>query len=151
MDWLQLDCANNGVQYVDQCSGNKVYVLKAPLPPNTDLTMVTESFFDNSMFDAHSNIVRFGTNVGAHQTTQSHVTHDDTMGAYLYRRLQLNYETLAGNGVQTIERRGLIDAYEIDGYAYMMLASGNAVKFEKKDSPERATIDMIVDSFLLGQ
>ena len=33
----------------------------------------------------------------------------------------------------------------------MMFASANAVKFEKKDGAERATIDMIVDSFLLGQ
>jgi len=150
-DWLQLDRANNGIQYVDQRNGNKLYVLKAPLPPNTNLATVPKSFFDDSVFDANSDVVRFGTVVGAHRTARSAMTQDDAKAAYLHRRLQLNYETLAGNGVQTIERRGLIDAYEIDGYAYMMLASGNAVKFEKKDSPERATIDMIVDSFLLGQ
>ncbi|KAL7540767.1 hypothetical protein ACHAXR_011667 [Thalassiosira sp. AJA248-18] len=149
-DWLQLDRANNGIQYVDQRNGNKLYVLKAPLPPNTNLATVPKSFFDDSVFDANSDVIRFGTVVGAHKTTRSSMTQDDAKAAYLHRRLQLNYETLAGNGVQTIERRGLIDAYEIDGYAYMMLASGNAVKFEKKDSPERATIDMIVDSFRLG-
>lgn len=150
-DWLQLDRANNGIQYVDQRNGNKLYVLKAPLPPNTNLATVPKSFFDDSVFDANGDVVRFGTVVGAHRTAKSQMTQDDAKAAYLHRRLQLNYETLAGNGVQTIERRGLIDAYEIDGYAYMMLAGCNAVKFEKKDSPERATIDMIVDSFRLGQ
>ena len=79
------------------------------------------------------------------------MTHDDVRAAYLYRWLQLNYETLSGNGVQTIGRRVLLDAYEIDGYVYMMLVSCNVVKFEKKNSPERATMDLIVYSFCLGQ
>mmetsp|Transcript_30571 Transcript_30571/g.63990 ORF Transcript_30571/g.63990 Transcript_30571/m.63990 type:complete len:301 (+) Transcript_30571:164-1066(+) len=150
-DWLQLDRVNGGIQYVDQRNGNKLYVLKAPLPPGTDLATVPKSFFDEAVFDEKSDLIRFGTVVGAHKTTKSSMTQEDAKAAYLHRRLQLNYETLAGNGVQTIERRGLVDAYEIEGYAYMMLASGNAIKFDKKDSPERGTIDMIVDSFLLGQ
>lgn len=150
-DWLRLDRANGGIQYVDQRNGNKLYVLKAPLPSGTDLATVPKSFFDDAVFNTNGDVIRFGTVVGAHKTTRSSMTQDDAKAAYLHRRLQLNYETLAGNGVQTIERRGLVDAYEIEGYAYMMLASGNAVKFDKKDSPERGTIDMIVDSFLVGQ
>ena len=150
-DWLQLDRANNGIQYVDQRNGNKLYVLKAPLPEGTNLATVPKSFFDDSVFNTNSDVIRFGTVVGAHKTTKSTMTQSDPNAAYLHRRLQLNYETISGNGVQTIERRGLVDAYEIKGVAYMMFASANAVKFEKKDGAERATIDMIVDSFLLGQ
>ena len=150
-DWLQLDRANNGIQYVDQRNGNKLYMLKAPLPPNTDLATVPKSFFDDSIFDTNSDVIRFGTVMGGHKTSRSTMTQTDAKAAYLHRRLQLNYETVSGNGVQTIERRGLVDAYEVDGVAYMMFASANAVKFEKKDGAERATIDMIADSFRLGQ
>ena len=150
-DWLQLDRANNGIQYVDQRNGNKLYVLKAPLPPDTNLATVPKSFFDDAIFDTKSDVIRFGTVVGAHKTTKSTMIQADPKVAYLHRRVQLNYETIPGNGVQTIERRGLVDAYEIDGVAYMMFASANAIKFEKKDGAERATIDMIADSFLLGQ
>jgi len=150
-DWLQLDRANNGIQYVDQRNGNKLYVLKAPLPPDTNLATVPKSFFDDSIFDANGDVIRFGTVVGGHKTSKSTMIQSDPNAAYLHRRLQLNYETVSGNGVQTIERRGLADAYEIDGAAYMMFASANAVKFEKKDGAERATIDMIVDSFRIGQ
>ena len=39
--------------------------------------------------------------------------------------------------MQMIEWRELVDVYEIDGYIYMMLVSCNAVKFEKKDYPEK--------------
>lgn len=149
-DWLQLDRANGGLQYVDQRNGNKLYVFRAPLPPDTNLATVPKSFFDDAVFDSNGDLVRFGTVVGAHRTSRSTVTQADPNAAYLHRRLQLNYETVSGNGVQTIERRGLLDAYEIEGVAFMMLASANAVKFEKKDGAERATIDMIVDSFRVG-
>ena len=44
-----------------------------------------------------------------------------------------------------------MDLYEIDGYIYMMLASCNGVKFEKKHSSKRAAMDLTVDSFRLGQ
>lgn len=150
-DWLQLDRANGGIQYVDQRNGSKLYVLKAPLPADTNLATVPKKFFDDAIFDEKSDVIRFGTVVGGHKAAKSTMLQSDPNAAYLHRRLQLNYETVSGNGVQTIERRGLVDAYEIDGAAYMMFASANAVKFERKDGPERATIDMIADSFRVGQ
>lgn len=44
------------------------------------------------------------------------------------RRLILKYDTVTGSGVQTVERRGLVEAYELEGDVYMMLTTSNAVK-----------------------
>jgi predicted proteasome-type protease len=43
-------------------------------------------------------------------------------------RLILKYDTVTGSGVQTVERRGLVEAYELEGDVYMMLTTSNAVK-----------------------
>ena len=68
------------------------------------------------------------------------------------RRLILKYDTVTGSGVQTVERRGLIEAYQVGKKdVYMMLTTSNAVKFEQKGgSKERETVDNIVSSFKVG-
>ena len=68
------------------------------------------------------------------------------------RRLILKYDTVTGSGVQTVERRGLIDAYQVGPRdVYMILTTSNAVKFEQKGgSKERETVDNIVSSFKVG-
>jgi hypothetical protein len=67
------------------------------------------------------------------------------------RRLVLKYDTVTGSGVQTVERRGLIESYQVGNDVYMMLTTSNAVKFEQKGSKERETVDNIVSSFRIGQ
>jgi hypothetical protein len=67
------------------------------------------------------------------------------------RRLVLKYDAVTGSGVQTVERRGLIDMYQVGNDVYMMLTTSNAVKFEQKGSKERETVDNIVSSFRIGQ
>ena len=52
--------------------------------------------------------------------------------------------------------QALVDAYEVDGVVYMMLATSNAVKFDQvtpagAPSPERRTCEAIVESFRIGR
>eukprot|EP00977_Amphora_coffeiformis_P016896 scaffold5357_cov208-Amphora_coffeaeformis.AAC.29 len=62
-----------------------------------------------------------------------------------HRRFVLKYATVTG--------RGLVDAYQIPDTAdvYICMTSSNANKFENVDSPERQTVDTIVDSFWIEQ
>ena len=61
------------------------------------------------------------------------------------RRLLLKYSTVTLNGYE-VERRGLLDCYEVGGMAYLLLVGQNAVLY-KKEGPERATAENIVNSF----
>ena len=157
-DWLQLDKLGGGIQYVDQRNGDKLYVLRAPLPEGKTLNTVPKSFFAEAIFDPRGDIVRSGTVVEGGKTSKSTVLKDcssgdggaaagpSPTGCMERRRLLLKYDTVTGSGVQTVERRGLVDAYEVDGDAYMIVTSSNAVKFEAKGK-ERDTVEAIVESF----
>ena len=158
-DWLQLDKLGGGVQYVDQRNGDKLYVLRARLPEGKSLIDVPKSFFAESIFDPRGDIVRSGTVVEGGKTSKSTILNDCTSGSSTgstgtpttsecmnRRRLTLKYDTVTGSGVQTVERRALVDAYEVDGDVYMLVTSSNAVKFEAKGK-ERDTVEAIVASF----
>ena len=149
-DWLQLDKLGGGIQYVDQRNGDKLYVLRAPLPEGESLVTVPKAFFASSIFDPAGDIVRSGTVIEGGKTSKSTILNEcapaDQEGCRNRRRLILKYDTVTGSGVQTVERRGLVDAYEVDGTAYMLVTSSNAVKFEAKGK-ERDTVEAICDSF----
>jgi hypothetical protein len=67
------------------------------------------------------------------------------------RRMILKYDTVTGSGVQTVERRGLVDAHQVgENDVYMILTTSNAVKFDNKESRERETVETIVGSFKVG-
>ena len=150
-DWLMIDKTGGGINYVDQRNGDKLYVLRAPLPEGTTLETVPKSFFAESIFDTRGDIARSGTVVESSRATRSTMLEDCQGGKICSprRRLLVKYDTVTGNGVQTVERRGLVDAYEVGGYAYMLMTSSNAVKFDAKGA-ERETVEAIVDSFRLG-
>jgi hypothetical protein len=59
----------------------------------------------------------------------------------------LKFFTVTGNGLR-VERRGLVDAYQVDNDVYMLVTSSNANKFEAKGK-ERETVESIVNSFRL--
>ena len=156
-DWFQLDKLGGGVQYVDQRNGDKLYVLRARLPEGKNLINVPKSFFAQSIFDPRGDIVRSGTVVEGGKTSKSTILNDCTSDSSSAgapaasecmnrRRLTLKYDTVTGSGVQTVERRALVDAYEVDGDVYMLVTSSNAVKFEAKGK-ERDTVEAIVASF----
>jgi hypothetical protein len=151
-DWLQLDRMLGGIQYVDQRNGDKLYVLRANLPPGTTLVTVPKQFFGDSIFDQQGSIVRGGTTVEDYRVSSSSVSSQivpcpEGACSSPRRRLSIKYATVTGNGLR-VERRALVDAYEIDSVVYMLVTSSNAVKFEAKGK-ERATVEAIVDSFRL--
>ena len=120
-DWLQLDKLGGGIQYVDQRNGDKLYVLRAPLPEGESLVTVPKAFFASSIFDPAGDIVRSGTVIEGGKTSKSTILNEcapaDQEGCRNRRRLILKYDTVTGSGIQTVERRGLVDAYEVDGTA----------------------------------
>jgi hypothetical protein len=143
-DWLQLDRLRGGVEYVDQRNGDKLYLLRANLPPDTTLAAVPKQFFGDSIFDQQGSIVKGGQIVEGYKVTSSNlITENPTR-----RRLKVKYSTVTGNGL-SVERRGLVDVYEVDGVLYMLMTSSNANKFEA-GGRERDTVEGIVDSFRLS-
>lgn len=160
-DWLQLDKLGGGIQYVDQRNGDKLYALRATLPEGTDLKSVDRQWFADVVLNPMGDVVRSGVVAEGGRISRSQMivdcdmTEDPTTpsrsSCASRRRLVLRYDTVTGSGVQTVERRGLIESYQVGNDAYMMLTTSNAVKFEQKGSKERETVDNIVGSFRVGQ
>uniref|UniRef100_A0A7S2EWI7 Uncharacterized protein n=1 Tax=Trieres chinensis TaxID=1514140 RepID=A0A7S2EWI7_TRICV len=151
-DWLQLDRLTGGIQYVDQRNGDKLYLLRVALPEGTTLETVPKKFFGPAIFDPAGDLVRGGNAVEDYRVSSSVLSSQIVPcsgpgGACSIprRRLTVKYSTVTGNGL-SVERRGLVDAYEVDGEAYMLMTSSNAVKFDAKGK-ERETVEAIVDSF----
>jgi hypothetical protein len=149
-DWLQLDKVNGGIQYVDQRNGDKLYLLRASLPTDTTLATVPKKFFGDSIFDVQGSVVRGGNPVEDYKVSSSvlgsQVVACPTGACSITRRrMTVKYATVTGNGLR-VERRALVDAYEVGSDVYMLVTSSNAVKFEAKGK-ERDTVEAIVDSF----
>lgn len=145
-DWLQLDKLLGGIQYVDQRNGDKLYLLRAKLPPDATLVTVPNKFFGDAIFDPQGAIIRGGITVEEYRVKSSNIVSDGSQST-AHRRSLIKYATTTGNGLRT-ERRALVDAYEVDSVAYMLMTSSNAVKFDSMGR-ERDTVDAIVDSFRL--
>jgi hypothetical protein len=143
-DWLQLDKFLGGVQYVDQRNGDKLYLLRATLPEDATLETVPKQWFGDVLFNPNGSIVKqVGNEVDEYKVSKSQVT--TISGGAPHRRALLKFFTVTGNGLR-VERRGLVDAYQVDNDVYMILTSSNANKFEAKGQ-ERDTVDSIVNSF----
>lgn len=154
-DWLQLDKLGGGVQYVDQRNGDKLYVLRATLPEGNDLKSTNKQWFADAILSPEGDIARSGVMAEGGRVSRSQMivdcsAEDAPTPCVNRRRMILKYDTVTGSGVQTVERRSNVDAYEISGDVYMMVTSSNAVKFDKKDSKERETVDKIAASFKVG-
>jgi hypothetical protein len=150
-DWLQLDKFNGGIQYVDQRNGDKLYVLRAKLPAETTLASVPKAFFGDVIFNPQGSIQKSGNTVEDYKVSSSEIISQCPQGmCTTRRRLKIKYATVTGNGLR-VERRALVDAYEVLGggsnEVVMLMTSSNAVKFDKKDSAERETVEQIVNSF----
>lgn len=162
-DWLQLDRALGGIQFVDQRNGDKLYVLRAPLPAETTLATAPKQYFGDAVF-APSGFLTSGNEVDEYKMinkesgearSQMVLCGENIEGvcAVSRRRLAAKFSTTTGNGL-VVPRRMLIDAYEIDNFCFMLVTSTNQVNFEKAgagggSSPERLTAEAIADSFRL--
>lgn len=154
-DWLQLDKLGGGIQYVDQRNGDKLYVLHASLPEGSDLKSVNKQWFADVILSPDGDIARSGVVAEGGRISLSKLlvdcsAEDAPKSCMGRRRMILKYDTVTGSGVQTVERRGLVDAYQVGGDVYMMLTTSNAVKFDNKESRERETVENIVSSFKVG-
>jgi len=150
-DWLQLDRVLGGVEFVDQRNGDKLYVLRAELPTDTNLESVDKKWFGESIFDPRGSIAR-ANNIDEYRVVNSSLSSSigscpEGVCTYPRRRLGIKYATVTGNGYR-VERRALVDAYEVDSVAYMLMATQNAVKFEAKGR-ERDTVEAMANSFRL--
>lgn len=150
-DWLQLDKFNGGIQYVDQRNGDKLYVLQATLPQDATLSTVPKAWFGQSIFDPKGTIAKSGNTVEEYKVASAKMLEDcgSTSLCYNRRRLKIKYSTVTGNNLQ-VERRALVDAYEVDGDVYMLMTSSNANKFEAQGA-ERDTVEAIVSSFRIDR
>jgi len=148
-DWLQLDKFTGGIQYVDQRNGDKLYLLQATLPPDSTLSSLSKTVLGDLIFDPQGSVSKTGQNIEEYKVVngQTLVECPDG-GCATRRRFKIKYATITGNGLR-VERRGLVDAYQVDNEVYMLMTSSNAVKFEQKDSMERETVEKIVASFVL--
>jgi len=146
-DWLQLDRNIGGIQYVDQRNGDKLYVLRAPLPADTTLETLSKTTLGEYIFHPKGSLVKSGQNIEDYKVSSSQILSicPDQMCATRLR-FKIKYATVTGNGLR-VERRALVDAYQIDQDIYMLMTSSNAVKFDQKDSLERETVENIVNSF----
>lgn len=137
---LQLDKLGGGIQYVDQRSGDKLYVLHATLPNNgQDLQSVNKQWFADVILSPNGDIVRSGVVAEGGRISRSQMIVDcgtttitsspaakvedgapalslslsDATTCMTRRRLTLKYDTVTGSGVQSVERRGLVEAYQV--------------------------------------
>lgn len=146
-DWLQLDRNIGGIQYVDQRNGDKLYVFRAPLPADTTLETLSKSTLGDYIFDPKGSLAKTGQTFEEYKVVSSQILSQcpNTMCA-TRRRFKVKYATVTGNGLR-VERRALVDAYQVENDIYMLMTSSNAIKFDQKDSPQRETVENIANSF----
>ncbi len=146
-DWLQLDRSIGGIQYVDQRNGDKLYVFRAPLPENTNLETIPKATIGDYIFDPKGSLAKSGQTIEEYKVTSAQMLSDcPNQMCATRRRFKIKYVTVTGNGLR-VERRALVDAYQVETDIYMLMTTSNAVKFEKKESLERETVENIVASF----
>lgn len=149
-DWLQLDRSIGGIQYVDQRNGDKLYVFRVPLPEGMTLQTISKTIMGDAIFDPQGSLAKSGQTIEEYKVTRATTLSEcPNQMCSTRRRFQIKYVTVTGNGLR-VERRALVDAYQVDDTdIYMLMTSSNAVKFEQKDSLERETVEKIVASFQL--
>jgi hypothetical protein len=146
-DWLQLDRYNGGIQWVDQRNGDKLYILRAPLPADTTLATLPKAALGDMVFDPNGSLAKSGQMFEDFKVSSAQILNECPNGmCATRRRFKIKYATVTGNGLR-VERRALIDAYQVENDIYMLMTSSNAIKFDKRDSAERETAENIANSF----
>merc|ERR1712021_313805 len=111
--------------------------------------MGSKSIIGDLIFDQQGSVVKTGQTVEDYKVVNGQTIVECPDGSCATRRrFKIKYATVTGNGLR-VERRGLVDAYQVENEIYILTTSSNAVKFEQKESQERATVENIVASFTL--
>ena len=124
-------------------------MLQATLPEGSTLSTLSKTVLGDLIFDPQGSVSRTGQTIDEYKVVNGQTlveVPDDSTGTR--RRFKIKYATITGNGLR-VERRGLVDAYQVENEIYMLMTSSNAVKFEQKESMERQTVESIVSSFVL--
>ena len=146
--WSQINKALGGIVYVDGSTGLKTYVLQAPLPEGSDLATVPKAWFGQSIFDPEGSIVKGGSSIDEFKVASSKVgdAPENTAGG-TRRRLLLKYAVITPANQRLTDRRAFVDAYEVEGVAYMLVASATGSKWE---GSEKERCERTADSFRIG-
>uniref|UniRef100_A0A7S0P6Q2 PsbP C-terminal domain-containing protein n=1 Tax=Calcidiscus leptoporus TaxID=127549 RepID=A0A7S0P6Q2_9EUKA len=148
--WAPLDRMGGGITYVDSSTGLKAYVLRAPLP-GTSLEATPKAWFGDVIFSPEGTIARSGTNIDEYKVSSSKlIAPADDGAAAARRRLLLKYTVITPANQRAVDRRALVDAYEVNGVAYMLMASATASKWEGGERSEKERCERVVDSFFIG-
>ena len=128
-------------------------MLKVPLPSGVEtLKEVPKAYFGDTIFNPNGELVKNGNDIEEYKVLSSSMLETATATATATtedspprRRLKVRYTTITGNNF-SVERKGLVDIYEVGGMCYMLMTGSNAVRFDKK-GVERDVVEYIADSF----
>jgi hypothetical protein len=142
----QIGRALGGIQFVDGNSGLKVYVLKASLP-GTSLEETPKKWFASSVFSPEGQIAREGVEIDAYKVTKSETVAAPEGAVSARRRLALKYTVITPANQRATDRFAFLDVYEVEGVAYMLLASAGSTKWE---GGEKERCQRLADSFYIA-
>lgn len=143
----QIGRALGGIQFVDGNSGLKIYVLRAKLPDGSSLAETPKKWFGDAIFSPEGQIAREGVDIETYKVSKSVDAESPEGAVKARRRFQLKYTVITPANQRATDRAAFVDVYESDGYAYMLLASGGATKWE---GGEKERCEKIVESFFVG-
>ena len=144
---LQIGRSLGGIQFVDGSSGLKIYVLRASLP-GTSLAETPKKWFGEAIFSPDGQIAREGVEIDAYKVTSASEREAPAGAAEARRRLALKYTVITPANQRATDRFAFVDAYEVDGIAYLLVASGGATKWE---GGEKERCERVADSFIIGR
>jgi len=166
--WAQLQ-RQSSITYVDQSTGLKTYVLKALLPEGTTLATVPKAWFGEAIFSEAGAIVKSGTIIEDYKVSSSKIgevpefkltLQDDPQPFTLApgqspvrRRLGLKYSVVTPANQRVTGRKGVVDAYEVSGVAYMLVATAGDTKWEgefAQGGSEKTRCERTADSFRIS-
>ncbi|KAL1524202.1 hypothetical protein AB1Y20_019110 [Prymnesium parvum] len=146
--WALLERDAGGIQFVDGATGLRTYILQAELPEGDTLATVPKAWFGTSIFDQQGAIARGGAIVEDFKVSSSKLVDapPEAVGPSR-RRLSLKYTVVTPANQRVVERRAVVDAYEFQGIAYMLVASATGSKWE---SSEKERCERTADSFIIS-
>jgi len=146
--WTALGKSAGAVEYVDGSTGLKTYVLTCALPDGATLASVPKAWFGDAIFSPEGSIARSGTAIDEFKVSSSKLSEAAEGAAGPdRRRLALKYAVVTPANQRVVERRAVVDAYEVQGTVYMLVASATGTKWE---GGEKERCVRTADSFLVS-
>ena len=147
--WTRLN-SGGGIVYVDGATGLKTYVLKVPLPPRDEadgggvlpLSETPKAYLGQALF-AQGGALAKDAEIDDFKVSSAKMVDGS---ARPRKRLQLKYTVITPANQRAVDRRAVADAVEVDGVAYVLLASATGSKWEQ----EGPRCERTAESFAVG-